>query len=84
MKKLYCILALAICAWMPACSDFTDETPVLPQQEEKLSVQVETLGNGNELWTYPNGVRVERTPAGEFFWQGDILLADWQLEPTVD
>ncbi len=26
-------------------SDFTDETPVLPQQEEKLSVQVETLGN---------------------------------------
>ena len=80
MKKLYCILALAICAWMPACSDFTDETPVLPQQEEKLSVQVETLGNGNELWTYPNGVRVERTPAGEFFWQGDILLADWQLQ----
>ena len=80
MKKLYCILALAMCAWMPACSDFTDETPVLPQQEEKLSVQVETLGNGNELWTYPNGVRVERTPAGEFFWQGDILLADWQLE----
>ena len=68
MKKLYCILALAMCAWMPACSDFTDETPVLPQQEEKLSVQVETLGNGNELWTYPNGVRVERTPAGEFFW----------------
>lgn len=80
MKKLYFILiAFSLCIANPGCSDFAETDAVPPEGVEEGTVQSELLENGNELLTYPNGVRVERTPSGEILWQGDILLEDWQL-----
>lgn len=82
MKRLYFILiaiAFSLCIANPGCSDFAETDAVPPEGVEEGTVQSELLENGNELLTYPNGVRVERTPSGEILWQGDILLEDWQL-----
>lgn len=83
MKRLYFILiaiAFSLCIANPGCSDFAETDAVPPEGVEEGTVQSELLENGNELLTYPNGVRVERTPSGEILWQGDILLTDWQFE----
>ena len=76
MKRLYFILiaiAFSLCIANPGCSDFAETDAVPPEGVEEGTVQSELLENGNELLTYPNGVRVERTPSGEILWQGDIL-----------
>lgn len=84
MRNLYhhigVFVSLMLGLTLVACSSYEEEVILPAEEQQPTSVQVELLENGNELLTYPNGVRVERTSDGKIFWQGDILLADWQLE----
>lgn len=83
MRNLYhhigVFVSLTLGLALVACSSYEEEVILPAEEQQPTSVQVELLENGNELLTYPNGVRVERTPDGEILWQGDILLEDWQL-----
>lgn len=82
MKRLVSLLLLfLVVGFFIACSDdFDVELPTEYQSESSDDIQSVLLEDGNELLTFPNGITLEYTTSGDYIMQGDILLADWQVE----
>lgn len=78
MKKMNFISILLIIVFViVSCAKMEmDEIGIDPMEPQAETIEM--LENGNELITYPNGIRLERTPEGKMFWQGDILLSEEQ------